>query len=47
MTEINMMPVIGIWVAICPKNLEATSITLLTGIMNLANLLGSFLGTFV
>lgn len=47
MSEINMMPVIGIWVSICPKNLEATSITLFTGILNFSNQMGSFLGAFV
>lgn len=47
MSEINMMPVIGIWVAISPKNLEATSITLFTGILNFSNIGGSFLGTLI
>lgn len=35
-----MMPVIGIWIAISPKNLEATSITLFTGILNFSQIGG-------
>lgn len=46
-SEINSMPVLAIWCAICPKNLEATSITLFTGLNNLSANLASYLGVLV
>lgn len=44
--EINGMPILAIWCSICPKNLEATSITLFTGLMNLSGNLSSYFGVF-
>lgn len=45
--ELNMMPVFAIWTAHVPPGLEATSITLFTGIINLTNNLGNYTGTAV
>ena len=42
--ELNFMPILAIWCAVCPKNLEATSITLFTGLMNLSSNLSNYLG---
>ncbi len=42
--ELNFMPIIAIWCAICPPDLEATSITLFTGLMNLAYNCSTYLG---
>lgn len=43
-SEINFMPIIAIWCAICPPSLEATSITLLTAFINFSSNLGTYLG---
>jgi len=43
--ELNYMPIIALWCAVCPKNLEATSITLFTGLMNFSNNLSMYLGS--
>ena len=43
-SEMNSMPVLTIWCAICPKNLEATSITLFTGISNLSYNMSNYFG---
>lgn len=45
--EMNSMPVLAIWCAICPKNLEATSITLFTGLSNLSSNLSNYFGVAV
>lgn len=45
--EINFMPLLAIWCTICPVNLEATSITLFTGFINLSNNLSNYLGSFL
>lgn len=45
--EINFMPIIAIWCEIIPKNLEATSITLMTGIVNFCAGLSAYLGVFI
>jgi hypothetical protein len=45
--EMNFMPLLAIWCAICPKNLEATSITLFTGLINFASSISCYLGSFV
>lgn len=42
--EINFMPLLAIWCALCPANLEATSITLFTGLINLSSNLSNYLG---
>lgn len=46
-SEINSMPVLAIWCAICPKNLEATSITLFTGLNNLSANISSYFGVLI
>ena len=46
-SEINGMPILAIWCSICPKNLEATSITLFTGLMNLSCNLSNYFGVFI
>lgn len=43
--EINFMPIIAIWCQISPDNLEATSITLFTGLMNLSYNLSNYIGS--
>lgn len=42
--ELNFMPIIAIWCAVTPPDLEATSITLLTGLMNLAYNCSTYIG---
>lgn len=46
-SEINFMPLIAIWCAICPNNLEATSITLFTGLLNLSYNLSNYFGSLI
>lgn len=46
-SEMNMMPIIAIWCSICPANLEATSITLLTALINFTNNVGVYLGVLL
>lgn len=41
------MPLITIWCAISPDNLEATSITLFTGLINLSNNFGNYFGSAI
>jgi hypothetical protein len=43
----NFLPLLAIWCAICPKNLEATSITLFTGLINLASSMSCYLGSLI
>jgi hypothetical protein len=45
--ELNYMPILAIWCSVCPKNLEATSITLFTGLMNLSSNLSNYIGSFL
>lgn len=45
--EINFMPILAIWCSICPKNLEATSITLFTGLINFSSNLSNYFGSFL
>lgn len=45
--ELNFMPIIAIWCAVCPKNLEATSITLFTGLMNTSYNISIYFGAGV
>ena len=45
--ELNFMPIIAIWCAVCPTNLEATSITLFTGLMNLSANISTYLGALI
>ena len=42
--ELNFMPILAIWCSICPENLEATSITLFTGLLNFSGNLSNYLG---
>lgn len=42
-----LMPILAIWCQICPKNLEAVSVTLITGIFNFALLLGENFGALL
>jgi len=41
------MPLIAIWCHVCPDNLEATSITLFTGLMNLSGNASNYFGSFI
>lgn len=45
--EMNFMPILAIWCGICPKNLEATSITLFTGLINFSNNLSNYFGALL
>ena len=45
--ELNYMPILAIWCSVCPKNLEATSITLFTGLMNFSGNLSNYIGAFL
>ena len=42
--ELNFMPILAIWCAFCPKNLEATAITLFTALMSLSYNFGTYFG---
>lgn len=41
------MPILAIWTSLCPKNLEATSITLFTGLINLSSNASNYFGAFL
>lgn len=45
--EINYMPILGIWCMFCPDGLEATSITLFTGLINLSGNMSNYLGALL
>lgn len=45
--ELNFMPILAIWCALCPKNLEGTSITLFTGLLNLSSNSSLYFGSFL
>lgn len=45
--ELNFMPILAIWCALCPKNLEGTSITLFTGLLNLSANASLYFGSFL
>ena len=45
--ELNFMPIIAIWCAICPANLEAVSITIITGLFNMSGILSEYVGGFL
>jgi hypothetical protein len=45
--ELYFMPVVAIWCSICPRNLEALSITIITGIFNMSGILGEYIGGFL
>ena len=45
--ELNFMPILAIWCTLCPKNLEATSITVFTGFINLSSGLSNYFGAFL
>jgi hypothetical protein len=42
--ELYFMPIVAIWCGICPKNLEAVSITIITGIFNMSGILSEYIG---
>ena len=41
------MPLISIWCAMCPDNLEATSITFFTGLMNFSYNISNYFGASI
>lgn len=47
LSEMNFMPLLTIWCNFIPENLEATSITLFTGFMNLTMNFSSYLGALL
>ena len=46
-SELNFMPLLAIWCSYAPINLEATSITLFTGILNLSGNLSNYFGSLL
>lgn len=46
-SELNYLPIIAIWCSLSPDNLEATSITIFTGLMNLTTNISNYLGGFI
>lgn len=46
-SELNFLPLMSIWVQLCPDNLEATSITVFTGLINLSNNVSNYVGSLV
>lgn len=45
--ELNFLPLMAIWAKLSPENLEATSITLFTGMINLSNNISNYFGSFL
>ena len=45
--ELNFMPILAIWCRLCPQNLEGTSITLFTGLLNLSTYSSLYFGSFL
>lgn len=45
--ELNFIPILTTWCLLCPDNLEATSVTLITGIQNLFGNFSNYLGVWV
>jgi hypothetical protein len=45
--ELNSLPLFAIWCSFSPDGLEATSITLFTGLMNLTSNMSNYTGYFV
>lgn len=43
-SELNFLPIIAIWCSVSPDNLEATSITLFTGLMTTSYNLSNYIG---
>lgn len=41
------MPILTVWCAICPANLEATSITTFTGLINLSSNISNYFGSAI
>lgn len=42
--ELNFMPILAIWCAFCPTNMEATAITLFTALISLSYNFGTYFG---
>ena len=45
--ELNSLPLFALWSAFSPSGLEATSITLFTGLMNFTSNMSNYTGYFV
>lgn len=45
-SELNLLPVMAIWCSLSPDNLEATSITIFTGLVNTSYNLSNYFGSF-
>ena len=41
------MPILSIWCDFCPDNLEASSIALFTGLLNLSGTFSNYLGSAI
>lgn len=46
-SELTFIPLLGIWCDLCPDNLEATTVTLFTGLHNLISSLSGVLGSTI
>lgn len=41
------MPLLAIWCSFIPQNLEATSITLFTGLLNISGNISNYIGALI
>ena len=46
MAELQIMPILTIWITLIPKNLEAVSISLITSLQNLSGISSEYTGAF-
>lgn len=46
-SELNFMPICSIWCDLCPPNLEGSTITLFTGLINISNNMSLYAGAFL
>ncbi len=45
--ELNFLPLMSVWYKLCPDNLEATSISVFTGLINFSNNVSNYMGSLV
>lgn len=45
--EMVFMPIVTVWISIMPKELEATSITLITGLINFSSNISAYFGAYL
>lgn len=47
MSELSLMPMLTIWCYFCPDNMEATAITIFTGLNNLVFMMSNYFGGMI